>query len=290
MTYDALGRRRIKAVNGERTFFHWDGDALLSEQFEDQAPREYVYYPGTFEPLAIIENGNIFYYNNDVNGLPQELTKPNGEIVWSASYDAMGRVDQLLVEEVDQPLRFQGQYWDAEIDLCYNRYRYFDPQIGAFISQDPLGLAAGENVYAYAPNVWGWVDPLGLKCENSAGTATVYWHDNRGPGNAFGRYSVETSTGSKTIHTHQLGTPGTDTMISTDLGGVVSPTKSHTFDLPNAKAAQEFQLQNLNKTGPPYDTKTRSCVTHVGEVLRAGGLDVPTNPGGQFKYLKKSGL
>jgi RHS repeat-associated protein len=56
----------------------------------------------------------------------------------------------------------QGQYYDPEIDLCYNRYRYFDPQICSFISQDPLGLAAGENIYAYAPNVWGWVDPLGL--------------------------------------------------------------------------------------------------------------------------------
>ena len=272
-TYDALGRRRQKTVNGKRTTFTWDGDALLAEQNEDGAVREYVYYPGTFEPLALIDpDGQVYYYHNDVNGLPQELTRSNGDIVWSADYDALGRVEKLLVEDVVQPLRMQGQYYDQETGLCYNRHRYFDPNICSFISQDPIGLAGGENVYAYAPNVWGWVDPLGLACENSAGTATVHWHDNRGPGNAFGHYSVETSTGGKTIHTHQLGAPGTDTMISTDLSGVVSPTKSHTFDLPNAKAAQEFQLQNLNKIGPPYDTKTRSCVTHVGEVLRAGRI------------------
>ena len=168
ITYDALGRRHIKAVNGERTFFTWDGDALLSEQYEDDSPREYVYYPGTFEPLALIDgDGQVYYYHNDLNGLPQELTRPYGETVWSASYDAMGRVVQLLVDEVDQPLRFQGQYWDAEIALCYNRYRYYDPDGCAFISQDPLGLDAGENVYAYAPNVWGWIDPLGLKCETA---------------------------------------------------------------------------------------------------------------------------
>jgi RHS repeat-associated protein len=59
----------------------------------------------------------------------------------------------------------QGQYWDDEIGLSYNRYRYFDPQICSFISQDPIGFAGGENVYAYAPNVWGWVDPLGLRCK-----------------------------------------------------------------------------------------------------------------------------
>ncbi len=174
MTYDPLGRRHIKAVNGERTFFNWDGDALLSEQYEDQSPREYVYYPGTFEPLALIDgDGQVYYYHNDLNGLPQELTRPNGEIVWSAAYDAMGRVDQLLVEEVSQPLRFQGQYWDPEIDLCYNRYRYYDPKICSFISQDPLGLAAGLNAYAFAPNMWGWVDPLGLKCKVNIYTGTA---------------------------------------------------------------------------------------------------------------------
>ncbi|MEJ2158309.1 MAG: RHS repeat-associated core domain-containing protein, partial [Desulfobacteraceae bacterium] len=161
MAYDALGRRHLKAVNGERTFFKWDGDALLSEQFEDNKPREYVYYPNTFEPLALIDgDGQVYYYHNDPNGLPQELTKPNGEIVWSARYDAKGRVQRLDIEEVKQPLRLQGQYWDDEIGLCYNRYRYYDPQICSFISQDPLGLAAGENVYAYAPNVWGWIDPF----------------------------------------------------------------------------------------------------------------------------------
>lgn len=79
-------------------------------------------------------------------------------------------------------------------------------------------------------------------------------------------------------------------MISRDLSGVVEPTKSKSFDLPYAKAAQKFQLNKIDRIGPPYDTKTRSCVTHVGDVLRAGGLDVPVSPGAQLKYLKKSGL
>jgi RHS repeat-associated protein len=168
MAYDALGRRCRKSVNGERTFFTWDGNALLSERFEDQPAREYVYYPDTFEPLAAIDgDGQVYYYHNDPNGLPRELTRPNGEIVWSASYDHLGRVAQIAVNEVAQPLRLQGQYHDPELDLCYNRHRYFDPRICAFISQDPLGLAAGTNLYAYAPNVWGWVDPLGLSCGKS---------------------------------------------------------------------------------------------------------------------------
>jgi RHS repeat-associated protein len=173
MACDALGRRCRKTVNGERTFFTWDGDVLLSERFEDQPAREYVYYPDTFEPLAAIDgDGQVYYYHNDPNGLPLELTRPNGEIVWSASYDHMGRVAQIAVNDVAQPLRMQGQYSDPELDLCYNRHRYFDPRICAFISQDPLGLAAGTNLYAYAPNVWGWVDPLGLSCKQDGSKTT----------------------------------------------------------------------------------------------------------------------
>ena len=152
--------------------FGWDGDALIAERTDNQN-REYVYYPGTFEPLAVIDaDKQLYYYHNDINGLPQELTCPEGRIVWSGTYDALGRLKGLRVDEVAQPLRLQGQYWDQEIGLSYNRYRYFDPHICSFISQDPIGLAGGDNVYAYAPNVWTWVDPLGLCADDASKKGT----------------------------------------------------------------------------------------------------------------------
>jgi len=76
--------------------------------------------------------------------------------------DESGKVKKLIVNDVDQPLRLQGQYFDRETGLYYNRFRYYCAEIGAFVSQDPLGLAAGENIYQYAPNTQGWIDPLGL--------------------------------------------------------------------------------------------------------------------------------
>jgi RHS repeat-associated protein len=63
---------------------------------------------------------------------------------------------------ITQNLRFQGQYFDAETGLHYNRFRYYDPTVGRFVSQDPIGLLGGFNGFAYAPNPVGWVDPLGL--------------------------------------------------------------------------------------------------------------------------------
>src|SRR5690606_7693453 len=68
----------------------------------------------------------------------------------------------VAAQQIEQPLRFQGQYHDSETGLHYNRYRYYDPDIGRFISQDPIGLLGGINLYQYAPNPVGWVDPFGL--------------------------------------------------------------------------------------------------------------------------------
>ena len=60
------------------------------------------------------------------------------------------------------PFRFQGQYYDEESGLHYNRFRYYDPEIGRFVSQDPIGLQGGMNLFEYAPNPTLWVDSLGL--------------------------------------------------------------------------------------------------------------------------------
>jgi RHS repeat-associated protein len=56
-----------------------------------------------------------------------------------------------------------GQYHDQETGLHYNRHRYYDPEVGRYISADPIGLAGGLNAHVYAPNPVEWVDPLGLQ-------------------------------------------------------------------------------------------------------------------------------
>nr|WP_232013100.1 RHS repeat-associated core domain-containing protein [Pseudomonas fluorescens] len=164
--YDAFGRRIEKTVDGHTTEFLWQGERLIAESAENRY-RSYVYEPGSFRPLAMLDGeGPLkaapFYYQLDHLGTPQELTDYSGEIMWSAKYRAYGNLAALDVSEIDNPLRFQGQYFDAETGLHYNRHRYYNPGTGRFLTPDPIKLAGGLNSYQYVPNPTGWVDPLGL--------------------------------------------------------------------------------------------------------------------------------
>ncbi|WP_235178625.1 RHS repeat-associated core domain-containing protein [Serratia rubidaea] len=192
--YDGLGRRIGKQTATESRWFYWQGDALLAEVAEPggEPPRplalydvagrlqrekrqaalfnnlrEYVYYPGSFRPFALLtqQEGvrSSYHYHCDPNGAPVRLTDVQGGLVWSEQCGVWGEPGAVHADRVANPLRFQGQYFDAETGLHYNRYRYYDPQIGSYISQDPIGLAGGMNPYRYAPNPLGWADPWGLK-------------------------------------------------------------------------------------------------------------------------------
>ncbi|WP_225931070.1 RHS repeat-associated core domain-containing protein [Pseudomonas monsensis] len=167
--YDAFGRRIEKTVDGQTTEFLWQGERLIAESAENRY-RTYIYEPGSFRPLAMLDGegplkATPFYYQLDHLGTPQELTDYSGEIMWSAKYRAYGNLAALDVAEIDNPLRFQGQYFDAETGLHYNRHRYYNPSTGRFLTPDPIKLAGGLNNYQYVPNPTGWVDPLGLMCE-----------------------------------------------------------------------------------------------------------------------------
>ena len=105
-------------------------------------------------------------------------------MVWCADYEAWGntatvewkeqQIDNIAVsEEHLQPIRFQGQSFDEETGLHYNRFRYFDPDMGMFTTRDPIRLLGGSNAFQYAPNPTGWIDPFGLSEETVRRTQTT---------------------------------------------------------------------------------------------------------------------
>ncbi|QCY13041.1 RHS repeat protein [Pseudomonas sp. MPC6] len=182
--YDSLGRRvaKVSAVNGvtEQKHFLWQGLRLLREETPGQSSL-YLYEPGSYAPLARVdqvEGGEqqLYYFHTDQIGTPLEMTDREGRIVWQATYKAWGSIEALAVNEVEQNLRFQGQYFDDETGLHYNTFRYYDPGVGRFVTQDPIGLLGGDNLYQYAPNSTSWIDPWGLafKSVNFEGSKELF--------------------------------------------------------------------------------------------------------------------
>ena len=143
----------------------------------------------------------LYYYHNDINGAPLRLTDEAGNIVWNVHYDIFGKIDKLKINEVHNPIRMQGQYEDEETGLYYNRYRYYDPVISAYVGQDPLGLGAGENVYSYVKNSFGWIDPLGL-CSKKSGSSTETKNDD------FAKETFLPDKYYENNHAPMQGTPG----------------------------------------------------------------------------------
>lgn len=104
-----------------------------------------------------------YWYQNDHLGTPQDIVDRNGRIVWSATYDAFGNI-HITIAEIENNLRFPGQYFDGETGLHYNYFRYYQRSTGRYITPDPIGLAGADvNLYRYvASNPVNWIDPLGL--------------------------------------------------------------------------------------------------------------------------------
>ncbi|MCC4607775.1 RHS domain-containing protein [Xanthomonas campestris pv. zinniae] len=140
-------------------------------------------------------DAQIYYFHNQPNGLPEELSDNRGNLVWRAQYKTwgsavaeswqafddvgrpMGRAIEGAEASAPQNLRMQGQYLDRETGLHYNTFRYYEPEVGMFTTPDPIGLAGGMNLHQYAPNPMAWVDPWGWKdyevSSNSAGQDTL---------------------------------------------------------------------------------------------------------------------
>ncbi|SDC34982.1 type VI secretion system tip protein TssI/VgrG [Paraburkholderia lycopersici] len=172
--YDALGRRVAKhhtaAGKGTATtLFVWDGDWMVQEitagrTTHGDVPVTYVKHPDHSGPLARITASGVQHYVTDHLGTPQEIYDSQRKVLWAANLSAYGRVTKRFAGEVGNPVRFAGQYYDYESGLHYNRHRYYDPETGRYVNQDPIGLKGGMNRYAYTGgNPISFIDPMGLQ-------------------------------------------------------------------------------------------------------------------------------
>jgi RHS repeat-associated protein len=188
-TYDPFARRLEKKVLHQtskllpptlqaKTRFVWDGDVLVHEIREaglekgDPVVEERTYWfeDDGFEPLAHREKrvddvgrerGGWFHYVNDPIGTPDRLLAEDGSIATEYERKAWGQLEPKSGAKASTPIRLQGQYWDEETGLAYNRWRYYDGE-GRFVSADPLSLRGGINGHKGVNSPLRWIDPKGL--------------------------------------------------------------------------------------------------------------------------------
>ena len=191
--HDASGRRTEKRCDRKKIRFTylWDGDniAEIREYHDDKlySVRHLVFngfelisqqfsrvrqaHPSVAPQWVTRTNHAV----SDLTGRPLMLFNSEGKTVWRPGQtslwglalslpadtgypDPRGELDP----EADPGLLYAGQWQDAESGLCYNRFRYYEPETGMYLVSDPLGLLGGEQTYRYVPNPLGYIDPLGL--------------------------------------------------------------------------------------------------------------------------------
>ncbi len=194
---EGLGER--PPVVGEA--YLWDGDVVaeaaplrLGGAVDWERATRWHYGPGGFVPLAKEEaGGRVLHVVADHLGTPRELFDDAGHLVWAGeqhlwsglrrvwaandddgvgragggggrSWGALALQDEPAGVAAAQacPIRFQGQWEDAETGLCYNRFRHYDPLAAVYASPDPIGVEGGLRSQGYVVNPLVWVDPLAL--------------------------------------------------------------------------------------------------------------------------------
>ncbi|MFL0170883.1 RHS repeat domain-containing protein [Tenacibaculum maritimum] len=124
-----------------------------------------------------------------------------GEQVWERSLDLNGKV--INGSNAPCPFLYQGQYYDKEIELAYNRFRYYDPDDGRYISKDPIGLESQEaNFYSYVGDSNTWIDVFGLAGYNSKKHGKVFASVTILSRRKIKNYQVEVHVDSHGPHIH----------------------------------------------------------------------------------------
>ena len=191
--HDASGRRTEKRCDRKKIRFTylWDGDSIaeIREYRDDElySVRHLVFngfelisqqFSRVRQPHPSVAPQWVTRTNHavsDPTGRPLMLFNSEGKTVWRPGQTSLWGLALSLPADTDAPdprgeldaeadpgLLYAGQWRDGESGLCYNRFRYYEPETGMYLVSDPLGLLGGEQTYRYVPNPLGWIDQYGL--------------------------------------------------------------------------------------------------------------------------------
>jgi RHS repeat-associated protein len=301
--YDAFARRISKrTVRDERVLerhhYVWDlvsmlHDVRLGETDEDRAVQTYLYH-GNDQITPVAQSSEIStghggsrhwtYFVGDIKGLPEALIDGAGNVVGRYEHDAFGRARLHAGAKAETPFRAPGQQEDAETGLFYNRYRYYDPDLGRFISPDPIGLEGGLNTYAYGPNPIAWVDPMGWKhhcitlssVDDSVVRTSSGYHDAADALKTQPRAHTE----QKFVH---------DLLAEPEKAGPMKGAKYTLLgEMPPCPRCHAAMMRGAKESGADIEYKWKDKQGNVQTLSYEGGTGKPTSSGAQADKLRSS--
>jgi RHS repeat-associated protein len=162
--YDPWGRRVQKSGPLGTTNYLYDAFRVIQEaDGSGNVAAGYTQGPAIDEPFAESRTGTVSYYHADGLGSITSLTNSSGAIAATYTYDGFGKLAASTGSRPN-PFQFTARESDSETGLDYYRARYFDPNVGRFVSEDPSGTSGGLNLYEYVlNNPINLYDPTGLR-------------------------------------------------------------------------------------------------------------------------------
>uniref|UniRef100_UPI0020776DAC RHS repeat-associated core domain-containing protein n=1 Tax=Escherichia coli TaxID=562 RepID=UPI0020776DAC len=305
--HDASGRRTEKRCDRKKIRFTylWDGDSIaeIREYRDDKlySVRHLVFnsfelisqqfsrvrQPHPSEAPQWVTRTN--HAVSDPTGRPLMLFNSEGKTVWRPGQTSLWGLALSLPADTGYPdprgeldpeanpgLLYAGQWQDVESGLCYNRFRYYEPETGMYLVSDPLGLQGGEQTYRYVPNPLGYVDPLGL-----AICPVMYdWYKyNRSQGmTAAQAHQAIKNASPQDVLNYALHRQG--------LSGHNYPIKfKEKFTVGNYK--YEVRAHDVNPTAPAGSNSANGPIYRIGR--SQSGTNPATNQGYGWEYGSPDG-
>jgi len=171
------------------TVYLYDGPTLMEEvDNSGNVLARYTQDQGIDDPVAMLRSGTTSYYQADALGTVTSLSNGAGALANTFTYDSFGNATASS-GTITNPVRYTGREFDAETGLYDYRARYYDPTVGRFNSEDPVGFSADINFYGYVSNnPIDFIDPTGWKKKCTTRIMLVTAYCDKGPGSDWAHY------------------------------------------------------------------------------------------------------
>jgi RHS repeat-associated protein len=209
--YDPHDRLIGRTVGEEARRYVWDNESLWGIRGNGGPRIGFVWVPGMRAPIEQSIDGRVFSIHADHIGTVRELVDEHGGIAWLNPAGLWGeRSESDEISPVDCPLGFPGQIRDEITGLYYNRHRFYDGEIGRYLTPDPVGIFGGLDPYAYAPDPVNFYDPTGLACRGKNDDPTLLRGDSRPPDQICNQgFQPSNPAANISVLTHVNGVPTT---------------------------------------------------------------------------------